>query len=282
VAGGSPPSLYVERRPPAELARTVRTLWIQRTGAEPYVQRHLPTGGIEIQFPLSGAPRLLGPLTGPRLEVLPPHATVVGARFWPGAAPALPLAVSELVDQSVDLVDLWGASVDRTATAMASASSDDLALTVLQTHLLTERRRSVGADPLMGEAVGRLMPWHRVDVAALAGQLALSESSLRRRCLRSVGVGPKALQRILRFQGFVALAQAGTTASGRAGRRVAGLAMDVGYADQAHLSRECVRLSGLTPRQLVDGSVDRCACEHNHAASYAPFLATRRSAPPEL
>jgi AraC-like DNA-binding protein len=60
---------------------------------------------------------------------------------------------------------------------------------------------------------------------------------------------------------------------------MAGLAVDVGYADQAHLSRECLRLTGLTPRQLlggdIDGSVDRCACGHDHSASYQPFLATR-------
>jgi hypothetical protein len=38
-------------------------------------------------------------------------------------------------------------------------------------------------------------------------------------------------------------------------------------------------LTGLTPRQLLGGSVDRCACGHEHSASYKPFLATR-SRPP--
>jgi AraC-like DNA-binding protein len=60
---------------------------------------------------------------------------------------------------------------------------------------------------------------------------------------------------------------------------VAGLAVDVGYADQAHLSRECLRLAGVTPSQLLGGNVERCSCGHDHAASYAPFLATRRRPP---
>ena len=95
-------------------------------------------------------------------------------------------------------------------------------------------------------------------------------------------VSPKVLQRTLRFQGFLALAQAGTTASGRRGADgVAGLAVDAGYADQAHLSRECLRLTGLTPRQLLGGTIDRCTCGHEHSASYQPFLATR-SRPPLL
>ncbi|MDQ3786304.1 MAG: hypothetical protein M3422_03560, partial [Actinomycetota bacterium] len=72
--------------------------------------------------------------------------------------------------------------------------------------------------------------------------------------------------------------QAGATASGRRGADgMAGLAVDVGYADQAHLSRECLRLTGVTPRGLLGGDLDRCACGHEHSASYRPFLATRRT-----
>ena len=32
---------------------------------------------------------------------------------------------------------------------------------------------------------------------------------------------------------------------------LAGIAATLGYADQAHLGRECLRLSGSTPRALV-------------------------------
>lgn len=72
----------------------------------------------------------------------------------------------------------------------------------------------------------------------------------------------------------------GATATGRRGADgMAGLAVDAGYADQAHLSRECLRLTGLTPHQLLGGSIDRCTCGHEHSASYQPFLATR-SRPP--
>jgi AraC-like DNA-binding protein len=60
---------------------------------------------------------------------------------------------------------------------------------------------------------------------------------------------------------------------------VAGLAAEVGYADHAHLGRECLRLTGLTPRDLLGGAIDRCGCGHDHAASYGPFLAAR---PPAL
>jgi AraC-like DNA-binding protein len=267
---------YVERPPWPGLAGVVRTAWIQRTGGVAYVQRHLPTGGVEIHFPIGGHPQLVGPLTGPEIEVIPAHATIVGVRFQPGAAPPLPAVLDDLVDQRLGLAELWGSPVGRLAEAMARAETPQRALVALQRHLLQEYRGAGRGDPLVREAVQALMPWHPVNIGTLAAHLALSASQLRRRCLHAVGVSPKVLQRTLRFQGFLALAQAGATASGRRGADgMAGLAVDVGYADQAHLSRDCLRLTGLTPGQLLGGSVGRCACGHEHSASYKPFLATR-------
>jgi hypothetical protein len=57
------------------LAGALRTVWVQRTGDAPYAQRHLPTGGIEIQCRIGGPAQLLGPLTGPEIEVIPAHTT---------------------------------------------------------------------------------------------------------------------------------------------------------------------------------------------------------------
>lgn len=265
------------------LARVVRTVWIQRTGETAYVQRHLPTGGVEIHFPIGGPPQLIGPLTGPEIEVIPAHTTVVGVRFLPGTAPPLPTVLDDLVDQRLGLAELWRSSADRLVEAMALAATPERALMVLQAHLLQEFRSSARVDPLVGEAVKALMPWHPVDIDSLANHLALSASQLRRRCLQAVGMSPKVLQRTLRFQGFLALAQAGVTATGRRGADgMAGLAIDTGYADQAHLSRECLRLTGLTPRQLLGGDIDRCTCGHEHSASYKPFLVTRDRPPLRL
>jgi methylphosphotriester-DNA--protein-cysteine methyltransferase len=73
---------------------------------------------------------------------------------------------------------------------------------------------------------------------------------LRRRCQAVVGYGPKTLQRVLRFRRFVSRIDAGPPA-GRAAHDLAALAADAGYADQAHLTRECRALAGLTPAALA-------------------------------
>lgn len=275
---------YVERAPRAELAGAVRTMWVQRSGESAYVQRHLPTGGVEIHVPIGGRPQVVGPLTRPLIEVIPARTTLLGVRFHPGMAPPFPTPLADLVDERVSLGELWGCSADRLGDGMATAAGaagPEAALDLLEAELLLTARRAGRADPLVREAVRRLMPWRPVTVGAVASHLAISPSQLRRRCLDSVGVGPKVLQRTLRFQGFLALAQ---EAVGRSDHRgadgMAGLAVDVGYADQAHLGRECVRLTGLTPGELLGGTVGRCECGHDHSASYRPFVASRGAPSP--
>jgi AraC-like DNA-binding protein len=123
------------------------------------------------------------------------------------------------------------------------------------------------------------MPWQPAEIGALTTQLAISASQLRRRFRATVGVGPKTLRRTLRFQGYLALAQAASAPGGlMPGSTLADLAAAAGYADQANLSRECLGLTGLTPRQLLGGKSDRCGCGHDHSASYLPFLAGRARA----
>jgi AraC-like DNA-binding protein len=92
-------------------------------------------------------------------------------------------------------------------------------------------------------------------VRSLSSALGTSERQLLRRFDSAVGYGPKTLDRILRFQRFVA--RAPLAARGEEG--LARIAAEVGYADQAHLSRECVRLSGLTPARLVASRGERGA-----------------------
>ena len=264
---------YDERLPLPALAARVRTVWIQRTGPQPVVQRNLPTGGVELKCPLGGTPQIVGPLTRAKVEILPAHLTIVGARFWPGAAsPLLGVPADELLDQLVPFGEVEAEAPDL-AARLAEAPGPDAALHVLQFDLVRRQARTPPPDALVAEAVRRLMPWRPAGIRLLTNDLSISESQLRRRFLAEVGIGPKRLQRTLRFQGYLALAQAATH-----GVRVSDLAAQVGYADHAHLSRECLRLTGLTPRELLGDAIDRCGCGHDHAASYGPFLAVRPQA----
>jgi AraC-like DNA-binding protein len=273
-----PAESYVERPPVPALADLVRTVWIQHIGPRPYAQRNLPTGGLELHCPVGAVPRLIGPLTGAIVEILPPGSIVVGVRFLPGvAAPLLGLPAHELVDLALDLDDIWRRDAAVLAELLFAAGSAEAALGTLQDCLVARRAAVDRPDPLVSQAVRALMPWRAGDIGRLSAQLAISPSQLRRRCHAAVGVGPKTLQRTLRFQGFLALVQSGERPSpAGGGEGLAVLAAEAGYADHAHLSRECLRLTGLPPRAFLGDIAGRCTCGHDHSASYTPMLRARR------
>jgi AraC-like DNA-binding protein len=264
---------YVERAPAAALADVVSAVWVQQVGSDAPAVRHrnLPHGGAEVVCAVGAIPHVVGPLTGPRVEVLAPGTTVVGMRLRPGAAGAL-LGVppSELVDLAVPADALWGLAASTLGDQVATAGSPAAAIAALQGNILA--RRDADPDPLVAEAVRRLMPGRTGGVAMLPRLLAVSERHLRRRCHDEVGLGPKALHRTLRFQGFLARAQL-ALAAGRPPDGLAALAVQAGYSDQAHLTRECVRLTGATPRAFLAETTETCGCGHDHAASYRPLLA---------
>ena len=274
---------YVERLPVARLGDLVRTVWVQRIGASPYQQRHLPTGGVELHFPLGSRPRLVGPLTGPSVETLAPGTTVVGVRLRPGVAGAVfGRPARELVDLTLGLDEVWGTAAVDLAERLAGAGSPEAALGVVQDELVARRAGAAPPDPLVAEAVRWLMPGRAGRIAALGEWLGTSESQLRRRCRAAVGIGPKALQRTLRFQGFLALAQAqagGMRPPSPDGGGLAALAARSGYADHAHLTRECVRLTGLPPRAFLGDGTGGCDCGHDHSAAFLPYLSLLRRPP---
>ncbi len=84
-------------------------------------------------------------------------------------------------------------------------------------------------------------------VCEIAEAVGLEARELHRRFCKQVGFGPKALQRVTRFRRFVG--GLGAVAGGEV--PLAFAALDAGYADQAHLSRECRSLSGSSPRALA-------------------------------
>jgi len=282
VAVPPPAGQTLRERPPVPaLAGLVSSTWVQRVppGAAPHVRRNVPSGAVELLCRVGSAPYIVGPQTGPQFETLEPGSTVVGLRLRPGAAAAvLGVPASELVDVTVDAATVCGSAAVRAGERIAE---DPGGAAAAVEQLVTAAAGSaggaggLGVDPVVVEAVRRLMPGRTPDLRSLWSSLGVSERSFRRLCLSTIGLGPKTLHRMLRFQGFLARAQH-ALAHGRSPTEegLAGLAADAGYADQAHLTRECVRLTGVTPRVFL-GDVERSCGGHDHEASFAPLLGSR-------
>jgi AraC-like DNA-binding protein len=198
-----------------------------------------------------------GPDTGPAPSEMAPGAVLAGVRFGPGAGgPALGMPLSALLNARVDAADLGSSGGARLARVPGSAAPDvalrmlvDAAGTMLAERpadgLVMEAARLLGRSGTAGGAERLGGSGARVDT--VAERLGVSERQLRRRCLDAVGYGPATLRRVLRFRRFVSWVDGG---DGAHDGELARAAADLGYADQAHLTRECVRLAGLTPAAL--------------------------------
>jgi AraC-like DNA-binding protein len=240
---------YHESAPPAGLADWVECLWWRRVDGEERAEpgRILPDGRIDLVWTPAVGMLVAGPQTRFLTRPFAPPFIAVGARFHPGAGAAvLRVAASELRDAHIPLgaLDAELASVldDRLGTVQTAAE----ALTAFTTALARRCTDVDSPDPLV-RAVVAALTHEGPRVSELAGAAAISERQLRRRFRASVGYGPKTLHRVLRFQRVVHELAGGT---GRAGD-LARCAAAAGYADQAHLTRECRELSGFTPGQVI-------------------------------
>jgi AraC-like DNA-binding protein len=208
--------------------------------------RVLPDGCVDLVW-TDGDLTVAGPDRGPVRHALRPGTEIAGARIVPGrAGEALGWPASDLRDLRVPLEELWGERAARLAEELAAAGDPARRRELLADALDDGARRTGSADPLVMEAVRRIEhPGARMH--AIGRDLAMSERQLRRRFLSAVGYGPKTLHRVLRFRRFLALAPALAAREDT----LAACAAELGYADQAHLARECRELAGLPPGRLI-------------------------------
>jgi AraC-like DNA-binding protein len=241
-------SMYREYPPPAELAGVVECLWRHQLsdGAADRSGAVLPDGRVDVVWIGDGRILLAGPQTRALPRPLRAPFLAVGARFHPGVGPSLlGLPAHELVDAHTPLeaIDTTGART--LAHRLGALDEPDEAVGSLTAALARLAARREAVDPLV-QSAARLLERSAVTVREVAHEVALSERQLQRRFLQSVGYGPKTLQRVLRLQRLLAeLGRDGGQSSG-----LARLAATVGYADQAHMTREARELSGLTPVQI--------------------------------
>lgn len=236
---------YREYEPADELTHLVACTW-EREGpiGSPATTRVVPDGCVDLVW-RSGELLIAGPDRGPFRSPVPADETVVGVRLLPGAAgPVLGLPASELLDLRVPLADVW--ELEGLVDRLAAASSPKERRAALERALVVRRAQIGALDPLVLAATRRLgLPQARVR--ALSDELGASERQLRRRFHDAVGYGPKVLDRVLRFQRLLAR----LPAVGAGEDELARVAAELGYADQAHLTRECRALAGVPPTELA-------------------------------
>lgn len=231
------------------VARYWTVTWDLR-GQAPYRQLVVPYPNVHLTF-VNDVARVHGVARGHVVRELAGLGRVFGIAFRPGCfRPFLRSPVSGLTDRSVPASAVFGPDVPE--AAMASATDE--------TGMREVVERFLGAnlparDPLAEEVadiVARVAAESAITrVDDLAERLDTSGRRLQRLFADYVGVGPKWVIRRYRVHEI--------TERMAAGCRIdwARLAAELGYADQAHLSRDFTAIVGESPTQYAQRYPDR-------------------------
>jgi AraC-like DNA-binding protein len=187
----------------------------------------------------------------------------LGVEFYPWGALRL-LGLQQGL-QGVYDVQL-GAEYARLAAQIDSLlGSADLpaAVEVLEDWLL-KRAQNVSLEATPAVQAGALLyaAGGQVRITDIADQVGVSLRQLQRSFNQEVGITPKTLARIIRFEG------AHNKIWLEPKRDLSQLAFELGYADQAHLTREFQALAQVTPAVFSRGVLNRT----DHQPSPVAFL----------
>lgn len=227
-------------------------------------ERHLPSGEVELLVNF-GAPYRVIDAADPARSSTHRGATVVGVhdrhvvteetgaqhvlvvRLRPtGAHLLFDLPMHEIANRLVDLGDLSGALARRLGDRLYEARTWERRFAVMDA-LLAEHAAGKHA-----RRTGIAWAWQQLhdtggclNVGALAGEIGCSRKHLIAQFRHTVGLPPKTVARVLRFNRVLQLVE-------RAGPiDWAAIAQECGYFDQAHLIRDCRAFAGSTPTELI-------------------------------
>lgn len=158
------------------------------------------------------------------------------------------LPASALWNRSHECADVLGAPGDELWEGVNSAATwtDRFAACDRVLMDLAGRQRDSTVPREIERAWGLLASsGGAMTVGDVAADVGWSRQHLTRRFRAELGMGPKSLARVVRFQRVV-----GALRSGWSGG-LADLAAISGYADQSHLDRDFGRLAGCTPTQWI-------------------------------
>jgi AraC-like DNA-binding protein len=185
---------------------------------------------------------------------LPVAGRVAGVAFHPGGLAALlDSDVGQLTGQVVPATAVLGASVQdlaRTVLAERDEAARHEAFIGYVDALLQPRLEAVEADAAYRtvRAAAELMrAREHLTLRPVAERLGVSGRALQRLFARYVGASPLWVLRRYRLQDAAAAIDAGQ------GADLAGLAADLGFADQAHFARSFTQVIGVPPSVYRQG-----------------------------
>ena len=167
-----------------------------------------------------------------------------------GAAMLFRGLAGEAANRVVDLADVLGPAAAGLADQLADAGGWAARFDLVDRMLLARLAAAERPPVRVAAAWRRIAASHGgVGIGRLAAEFGCSRKHLAEQVRQELGLGPKTLARLVRFERAVALLAAPSVA-GRAD-----LAARCGYADQAHFNRDFRAFAGCTPGDYRAGAM---------------------------
>jgi AraC-like DNA-binding protein len=171
--------------------------------------------------------------------------SMMGAHFRPaGAWPFFGAPLGEFADHVIELDSVVGMQAGSLRDRLLEAPTPEGKLKLLEQWLLARGGESVYPDRAVHHALQQMLSLPmRLLIRDLAAKVGISQKHLIHLFDQQVGVRPKQLDRILRFNRVL------TTIAQSKPREMdwAAVALDCGYYDQSHFIHDFEAFAGMTP-----------------------------------
>jgi AraC-like DNA-binding protein len=228
--------------------------WCAEARAQPHRKELiLPTGTVELVVslrpdaaPLSGGAIVCGPHSQSFRKDTSQSEKVIGVHFKAGRAfPFLGAKADELHSSIALLESLWGRDATRLRERLLEVPSSAARFAVIEQTLLKRLATAPKQHSAVGRAVRQFESSQGLAISVLARQIGLSSRRFAQLFSREVGMTPKRFCRVRRFQETLKHVEASRIVDW------AGLALQWGYFDQAHLANEFRALCSLSPTEYL-------------------------------
>lgn len=235
---------YREFQAAAELSPAVECLWSMEV-SEAESKSILPDGCMDLVFRFFktfASFQWVGVMTRPHVAAMRTGELIVGVRFRPGMLTTmLDIEVSATADASGNLARCadWGL-LNLDARLLRSESCEE------RVDLLQRGLRLKESGGPVQAAIDRLVETDgRATMDELMDVAGVGERQLRRSFQSRVGVAPKRLARIIRFRHALDATRVGGQG------RLADIASERGYFDQAHMAKDFQEFGGAPPTAFL-------------------------------
>lgn len=166
-----------------------------------------------------------------------------------GAWRLLGVPMSSLANRVVEIDAILGPAIRRLREQLYDATAWERRFALLDAFFLERMAERPAADRHVLAAMARLEASHGLaTIGDVAAEVDLSRRQLIGAFDRQIGLAPKVVARLIRFDRAINRLQGGD-------RNLAGIALDCGYYDQPHFNREFRQFAGLAPTDFIRSSL---------------------------